>query len=184
MKRVRIQATDLGEDIENLDIYHTAVTGSNLLSGSISKVLLLSGIDVDVPDSATLFIAQATPGSGPCHPASGSFTVTPYDPSVRFFEIGLAQPGGTVQQISPFSGPATSVGFSQSVDYRVYTNLTVQANATYPWTFVGWYTGSAASAGSLVSTSNPLTITQYQFTGSLQDSFFAGFTTTHVDPST
>jgi hypothetical protein len=182
MKTLRIQATELGDDIENLNIYHTATTGSNLVTGSIPKAVLLAGINVFVPDEATTILAQATAGSGPCHPSSGSLSVAPYNPSVRFFEVGLAHPGGTVQQISPFSGPTTTVGFSQSVDYRIYTTFNIQANASYPWTFQGWYTGSGASAGSLVSTSNPLTITKNQYTASLTDSFFAGFTTTHVTP--
>jgi hypothetical protein len=184
MKKVRIQATDLGEDILTLDVYHTAITGSNLLSGSVSKAQMLAGIDVFVDDNVTTFIAQSTAGPGPCHPASGSITVAPYNPNVRFFEVGLAHPGGTVQQISPFSGPATAAGFSQSVDYRIYTTFTIQANATYPWTFQGWYTGSGASAGSLISTSNPLSITLNQYTASLEDSIFAGFSTTHINPFT
>ena len=42
-------------------------------------------------------------------------------------------------------------------DFDTFEFFTVEATATYPHSFVGWYTGSA-DAGSLISTGSTLTI--------------------------
>ena len=180
-RRVTITAQELGGDIQTVDLYHTSVTGSNLITGSVSRLHLFQGATVTVPDDATIFLAQATAGVGPCHPQSGSFTVAKHRPNVRFFTVE-AGTGGQVEQTAPFTTAPTNA-FSQSVNYNLYTSFNINASTTYPYEFDGWYTASGASAGALISTDNPLSITQYQFTGSLTDSIFANFDSTHTDPT-
>ena len=178
MKRVTITVDELGGDIRSVDLYHTAVTASNLITGSVSRNHLFEGVVVTVDDDITKFFAQATAGAGPCHPETGSFIVERHRPNVRFFTVE-AVGVGQVEQTSPFSiGPTTS--FSQSVDYNIYTSFNITATNSYPYEFDGWYEDSGATI--LISNDNPLSITQYEYTGSLTDSIFAKFTTTHVTP--
>jgi len=180
-RRVRITAQEVGGDIQTVEIYHTAITGSNLILSGITREQLFLGVTATVPDDATVFLAQSTIGVGPCYPETGSFTVDKYRPNQRYFTVE-AGTGGQVEQTAPFTIALTS-SFSQSVNYNEYTSFNINASATYPYEFEGWYTASGASAGALISTDNPLSITQYEFTGSLTDSIFANFDTTHTDPT-
>ena len=178
MRRVTITAQEVGGDIQTVDLYHTAITGSNLITSSVSRAHLYQGVTVVVPDNATTFFAQATLGSGPCYPETGSFTVARHRPNVRFFTVESLG-NGQVEQSAPFTiTPTTS--FSQSVNYEEFTSFNINATSTYPYEFDGWYEDSGAST--LISTDNPLSITQYEYTSSLTDSIFAKFTTTHVTP--
>ena len=177
-RRVTITAQELGGDIQTVDLYHTSVTGSNLITGSVSRLHLFQGVTVTVPDDATTFLAQSTAGAGPCHPETGSFTVARHRPNVRFFTVESLG-NGQVEETAPFTvAPTTS--FSQSVNYNLYTSFNINASSTYPYEFDGWYEDSGATT--LISNDNPLSITQYEYTGSLTDSIFAKFTTTHVTP--
>lgn len=65
---------------------------------------------------------------------------------------------GTISQTYPVSIGATgSLGLVH--DYDVYEFFTLEATATYPSTFDGWYTGS--SAGSLITSSTTLTVDRF-----------------------
>ena len=180
-RRVRITAQEVGGDVQTVEIYHTAITASNLILSGVTREQLYLGVTATVPDDATVFLAQSTIGVGPCYPRSGSFTVAKYRPNQRYFTVE-AGTGGQVEQTVPFITAPTNA-FSQSVNYNLYTSFNINASTTYPYEFDGWYTASGASAGALISTDNPLSITQYQFTGSLTDSIFANFDSTHTDPT-
>ena len=63
---------------------------------------------------------------------------------------------GDISQTYPSAIGATgSLGLVH--DYDTFEFFTLQATATYPYTFNGWYTGSAG-AGSLITTSSTLTV--------------------------
>lgn len=153
-KKVTLTATDVGTDIGLINIYHTLITGSNLLTSSVNgSQLLTTGFEFIVDDSVTVFIAQAADGQ--CLNYTGSISVTGEDQTVRYFRV-YSDGNGTVEETAPSTkGPTTSF-FSSSVDYAVHSLFTIEATATYPYEFDGWY--DAATGGTLISTSNPLSI--------------------------
>ena len=168
-KKVTLTATDLGDDIGLIDIYHTIITGSNLLTGSVpGSQLLTTGYEFIVDDSVTVFIAQASDGA--CLNATGSISVTGEDQTVRYFRV-YSDGNGTVEQTAPQSKGPTTTSFSSSVDYAVHSLFTIEATATYPYTFDGWYNNSSGDI--LLSTNNPLSIGQNDFTS--YNNFYAIF---------
>lgn len=175
-KRVFINATTVGRDVSSLDLYHTSITASNLITSSISKDDLLSGSTYTVDDNITEFIAVCSDGDI-CQGETGSLTITPYNPNIRYFDIHSTDDEATVEITYPVqAGPSTGT-LSQTVDFRTYPSFIIEADAVpaYPEisTFVGWY--DAPSSGNLISTNNPLTITQTSFTSSRGDNFYAIF---------
>lgn len=153
-KKVKITATDVGTDIGLINIYHTELTSSNLLTSSVSgSQLLTSGFEFLVDDSITVFIAESADGQ--CLNYTGSINVSGEDQTSRFYRV-YSDGNGTVQANTPFSiGPTTS-SFSASVDHSVYPIFVIEATATYPYEFDGWY--DAPSGGQLITTGNPLSL--------------------------
>jgi hypothetical protein len=158
-KKVKLTATDLGDDIGLIDIYHTVITGSTLLTGSVpGSQLLTTGYDFIVDDSVTVFIAQAS--NGACINTTGSITVTGEDQTVRYFRV-YSDGNGTVEQTAPDVKGPTIVSFSASVDYAVHSLFTIEATPTYPFSFDGWFNDSSGTL--LLSTNNPLSIGESDF---------------------
>ena len=178
-KRVFIQATTVGRDVSAVDLYHTAITASNLLDSNVSKANLLSGSYYIVDDSVTDFFAICN-DAGECQDQTGSLSIGTFNPSIRFFDVHSTDNAGDVAILYPVAaGPnnALSGSLTQQVDFRTYPSFIIEADASpgYPVisTFVGWY--DAPSSGNLLSTANPLTITQNAFTSSRGDNFYAVF---------
>ena len=178
-KRVFIQATTVGRDITALDIYHTSITASNLLESNVAKDDLISGNYYIVDDNTTEFIAVCN-DAGECQDQTGSLSISTFSPSIRFFDVYSTDPTATVEITYPIADgpiPSTSGSLSQTVDFRTYPSFIIQADASpaYPdlTGFAGWY--DAPSSGNLLSTNNPLTISQNSFTGSRGDNFYAVF---------
>ena len=168
-KKVTLTATDVGSDIGLINIYHTIVTGSNLLTGSVpGSQLLTTGYEFIVDDSVNLFIAQAADGA--CLNFTGSISVTGEDLTTRFFRV-YSDGNGTVEQTAPVSKGPTTTSFSSSVDYTVHSLFTIEATETYPYSFDGWY--DAPTAGALISTNNPLSVGLTDF--SSENEFYAYF---------
>jgi len=175
-KQVFIQATAVGRDISTLDIYHTSITGSNLLASNVPKADLQTGLYYIVDDDVTNFFTSCNDG-GECQDSTGSLSISTYSPNIRYFNVHSTDIEATVEITYPVADGPTTGSLSQTVDFRVYPTFAINADASpaYPRlsTFTGWY--DAASSGNLISTSNPLTITQNTFTGSRGDEFYAIF---------
>ena len=179
-KSIRIKESgSLGFDLTVLEIYHTSITASNLLTTVSASVLTgSSGIVVDnLPDSYDTFWAKCT--TGECAGTTASLSVIgSAKPGVRFFNVFKSGDGdGTVQITAPTAdGPTSaSAGLEQTVNFNNDSLFTIQANEIYPSDFDGWYhvaSGSEASPTRL-ATSSVLSITNTTFTGS--DSFYAYF---------
>lgn len=173
-KVVKLVATDLGSDIHLLDIYHTSITGSNLISSSVSaSIISSSGVTFVVEDDVTDFYAFIT--SGKCTGVTGSISAAAYSPTTRHLKIFTsgADEGAAVSMTYPFSiGPATT-SFSASVNFSLYSSTTINAiGQTYPDDqFVGWY--YSTNRNTPFSTNSTLTLTQSTFTDS--DTIYAFF---------
>lgn len=167
-RRVNIVGLFFGTDVEDMDIYHTEVTASNLITSSISTTELTTGLTFEIPDTATLVIANCT--SGTCTGQTGSVEIPQYSPGTRYFTVN-SDGDGTVEITAPVSAGPTTTFLSQSVNFNIYSSFTIEASATYPNSFDGWY--DSATGGSLVTTDNPLTITLSTYTST--DDFYARF---------
>lgn len=170
-RRIRLQVSgSLGGDLNTISIYHTSVTAGNELTSSITASELNNGILFDVNDDTSSFWARADDGK--CLNISQSVTVQNVG-NTRYFTVG-SDGQGTVQINAPISdGPSTGT-LSQAVNFNIHSVFTIQAVATYPVTFDGWYNKPSGSTGETVwSTSETITITNTSFTGS--DKFYAYF---------
>lgn len=176
-KVVNIFLAQAGGDISTVDLYHTSVTGSNLLQAGISASLFTegSGINYTVDDNVDTFIAVVNDG-GECQLTSGSFSSSYFQPYIRYFHIeAVGTSDATVELTYPESQGPTTDSIDIDVDFRDYSYVTIVADesAGYPAvsSFDGWYTEE--TGGTLHSTSNTLTITLDTFTAS--DNFYARF---------
>lgn len=165
---------DIGGGVSFVDIYHTSVSPSNLISSSISSsVLINTGITFTVNDDVTTFLAYASGGF--CDGSTGSVTASVYSPSTRHLKVYTSgsDEGGSVEMTYPFIRTSTTTQFSASVNFNTYPNATIVASsATYPDDqFVGWYYSPTSSTA--FSTNSTLTLTLNTFTGS--DNIYAYF---------
>jgi hypothetical protein len=176
-KRVFIQATTVGRDINALDIFHTAVTASNLIESNVSKADLISGRYYIVDDNINTFIASCN-DAGECQAETGSVTFSTFSPSIRRFDVTSTDAEATVAITYPISAGPTTGSLEQIVDFRTYASFVIQADPSpaYPRlsAFTGWY-DKASAPHTLISNDNPLTIAESTFTGSRGDNFFAVF---------
>ena len=174
-RKFRLTGLELGGDLQNLDIYHTSITASNLLVSDITASLLAStGIVVEVDDNVTTFIARAKDGD--CNNRSGSLNIGIFQPSTRYFEV-ISDGEGYVSAILPDAiGPVTS-SFTATVNYLVDPLFVIEAdNSFYPgFQFQGWY-NAVSGSGTLLSTESQLSIGLNDYTASLSgDSIYAYF---------
>lgn len=167
-KRVQITATEIGGAVTTLSIFHTEVTASNLIVSGVLPSELLGGYNVEMPDTATLLIAECE--SGECFEKTGSVSFTPYVQQTRWFTVN-SDGNGTVSVISPVSAGPTTTFISQSVNFSNFSSFVISAASTYPIQFDGWY--DAPTGGSLVSAVTPLTVTLNTYTST--DDFYARF---------
>mgnify|MGYP001305750131 CR=1 FL=1 len=185
-KQIKLYANSIGGDIHTMSLFHTSVNASNLLVTGVTPTQLNTGVTVTVADSVTKFFAKVT-DSGSCNNTTSSFTNTLFQPNKRYFNVansGSSQTpvsnNNTVQINYPVVAGPTSGSLEQTVSFIDHASFIIEANFVYPdyTSFLGWYTDE--TGGTLISTNNPLTITQNTFTAS--DSFWArheGFTKTY-----
>lgn len=175
-KRIFVKASILGRDVSSVDIYHTSASAVNLISSSVDRHTLLSGSYYEVDDEVTDIIAVCGDG-GECQNESGSLEITQFSRTRRYFNVHSTDVDGTVSITYPVAAGPTTGTLNQTVNYSVYSNFTIEADATpgYPRIsgFSGWY--DSETGGNLISTNNPLTITVNAFTGSRGDEFYARF---------
>ena len=170
-KRIRLQVSgSLGSDLTTVTIYHTAVHSSNVLTSSITASELNNGILFDVGDNTSSFWAKSDDGK--CLNTSQSVTVSGAE-NTRYFTVA-SDGQGSVQINAPTSAGPTTSSLTQTVNFNVSSFFTIEATATYPRTFDGWYNKPSGSTGEVLwSPSSSITITNTTFTGS--DGFYGYF---------
>ena len=179
-KTINLQGTDLGTDITEMNIYHTEITGSNLLRAAVRRDELLSGINLhNVPDSATTFLIDCT--SGKCTGTSGSISVAAFSPETQYFTLHLIDGDsgyyGSVDTLAstqnPYEFSITSGSVDRAIPWSTVSSYTITATPAYPRTFVGYFRnpqGSYANGG-VIQTGATLTLSS----GSYQDDIYAVF---------
>jgi hypothetical protein len=162
MKTVKLQNTVNSADMHELEIYHSAITASNLLTSSVSSSGIFTGVDLfkglqfQVEDDINQFFIKnltlcTNIGSGSLGEATSN---------VRFYEV---YPGnystvnvlGTIERTSAL--PTTN-----RQNFALHPTLTLTATVNYPYEFSAWYS-NAAFTGSALSNSNPVTISINDF---------------------
>ena len=173
-RKYRITGIDLGDDIQNIEVYHTSITASNLLFGPVTRSLLASpGYEVEVADDVSVFYARCIGGG--CNLRTGSLQVS-FTPNVRTFTVH-SDGEGYVSSTLPTAIASTTGSFTSSVNYSVDSLFVIEADSSYipGATFEGWYNAVSAS-GTLISTASQLSIGQNDYTSSLSnDNIFAYF---------
>jgi len=173
-KTIKLTATSVGADLTTVDIYQISASIEYLLTSSVPATDLLGdGFELTILDSADDIIVKSN--AGPCTNQTSSISLS-YPQTKRYFDI-YAIGNGTVQVNAPVvDGPTSgSAPLQQTVDFAVFSTFVIEATAQYypGGTFDGWYNDTTGSGAGLISTDNPLTITQTTFTGS--DAFYAYF---------
>lgn len=173
-RRVRLTAGFVGGDVSNVDIFHTTGSAQNRLAQNVATSSLLTGVEVDAPDSATHFFARVI--GGVCALVTGSLDINNNDVTKRFFTFKSADQNGNTTNPNfasyvvgdpLFSEGLGSFGYNNDPTLAVAKNyeeggqITITASPVYPNTFIGFYSGST-----LLSSTSPLVITVNDFTGS------------------
>jgi hypothetical protein len=110
---------------------------------------------------------------------SAPFSASEIRNSTIFKGVIQAQTGGTVALTAPYTVAATGGAITvQNVFLNAY-NITIVATATYPWTFSAWRSASGGS-GTVISTNATFTITNSS--NADFSTYWAHFTTTHLNP--
>jgi hypothetical protein len=97
----------------------------------------------------------------------------------------VAETGGTVQITSGYTQASAASFTLANVNFASIASVTIQADATYPYTFHSFRTatgggGSSLSTTGTGTTTGTITLNSGNHTG--VSTFYAYFTTTHVDP--
>ena len=170
MKKIKLTASSVGGDLTTVSIFHTSASAENLITASIDPSILLStGLTLIVSESVGTIIVQGD--AGVCTNVTSSVVVS-YPQTKRYFDV-YSDGTGTVQINAPTSAGPTTGSLAQTVDFAVYSTFVIEGAAPYGYTFDGWYNGPEGSGAGLLSTDNPLTVTQTTYTGS--DAFYGYF---------
>lgn len=165
MKTVKIQNTVNSADMHELQIYHTAITASNLLTSSVSSSGtftgqdLFNGLQFQVEDSISQFFIKnltlcTNIGSGSLGESAQNVFFFDFDPG----DYGTLEINGTNQT-------TTTLPYTARQNFAINPTLTATVTANYPYVFAAWYSNSAFT-GSALSVDNPVTI-DASFSGSL-----------------
>lgn len=165
-KTITLQGTELGTDITEMNIYHTEITGGNLLKSAVRRSDLLAGVTLyNVPDSATEFLIDCT--SGKCTATSGSISIDTYSQNTTYATIGIVNAGsgyyGQVNTVSITSPSSLVTSFttgtiSSRFQWSDYGLVQLVATPAYPNTFQEWNT-KANGSGTTLSSTTSLTVT-------------------------
>ena len=172
-RRIRLQASFIGGDVSNVEIFHTTASAENKLAANVSTGSLLDpGVEVDAPDSATYFFARVL--GGVCQLVTGSLTAQNNDVTKRFFTFKSADETGDTNNfdnatytvnvngsdlLGTFGGEDPTLSVAHN--YEAGDQIFVSAIPTYPNDFIGYYSGSTQ-----LQTGTTLTIGLNDFTGS------------------
>ena len=189
MRAVRLTAEVVGSSFDQIDIY--ASTGSyfdsgseQLLntSGSVSASLLLdpNGIVVHCDDTGSNFFIRGA--NGDCMFVTGSAVMSGNPTKTITFIVDDLQdtwpdgrPAGDlygyIQEIAPNFGDRVSDQFTRTINYGNVAYFNINAQATYPYRFLGW---KINQAGVIVSQANTLSLSSINdYSGS--NTFYATY---------
>lgn len=164
MKTVRIKNTVNSADMNTLQIYHTSITGSNLLTSSVSQSGvftgqdLFDGLEFQVEDNIEQFYVKNLTRCVNI----GSGSLSENSNAVFYYFVSP----GTNASVT-ITGQSTTTTISNSTtrhNFSLYPTLTIESTPTYPDEFQSWYSNSAFT-GSALSSNNPVTITSGSFGG-------------------
>lgn len=164
MKTVRIKNTVNSADMVTLQIYHTSITGSNLLTSSVSSSGiftgqdLFNGLEFQVEDNIEQFYVKNLTRCTNI----GSGSLSENSNYVAYYYVNP----GTNSSVQ-IDGESTVTRSSDSTtrhNFSLYPTLTLESLPTYPLEFTAWYSNSGFT-GSALSTSNPVTISSGSFGG-------------------
>lgn len=164
-KVVEIKNTAISGDILTLNIFQNSVSASNLLTSSVSASGVFTGADLykglyfTVEDNTTQFYVQ---NLTTCVNL-GSGSIGELAQNVFFYTVNAGS-YGSVEIIGSSEVTTTSeVNYRQ--DFGNSPTLTLDATATYPYEFAGWFGNNAFSGSKLAN--NPVTITSGSAGGNL-----------------
>jgi len=122
---------------------------------------------------------SASSAFGDFHPAiTSDYEASFLQGSSIFYGSFVAGTGGTVELTAPYTVTATSSFNIKNINVT-NTSITAVASTSYPWVFDSWRT-AAGGGGSSISTNATLTITDAAIAD--HTTYYAYFTTTHIDP--
>lgn len=131
----------------------------------------------DVAAQANTSLASAVNDFYPTNAAP--FLVSEFAPNTSiFYGVISADNGGTVALSAPYTVAATTSFTVKNLLISTYS-ITAVASATYPYVFDSWR-DATGGGGNQVSTNATLTLTETDHTGVA--TFYAYFTTSHIDP--
>lgn len=131
----------------------------------------------DVTAQANTSLASAVNDFYPTNAAP--FQVSEFSPNTSiFYGVISADNGGTVALSAPYTVAATTSFTVKNLLISTYS-ITAVASATYPYVFDSWR-DATGGGGNQVSTNSTLTLTEIDHTG--VTTFYAYFTTSHIDP--
>lgn len=157
MKTVRIKNTVNSADMNILQIYHTAITASNLLTSSVSQSGeftgedLYKGLDFQVEDDVAQFFVQNITRCTNL----GSGSLTENSNVVEFYTIDAGDYGSVVIRGTVTRTTTTSTTVRQN--FSTHPTLQLDVAASYPYEFGGWWDNPDLT-GEPLSTDNPTTL--------------------------
>ena len=183
MKVLRLYTSELGGDVQKVDIYHTLISSGTLLEAAVtaSRLTTGDGVEVRVPDNINNFIAYNSDPLDLCYTLSGSLTTNTVRTGTRFFGVegwGDGQVGS--------NNTALTSSFSESVDYREPgTTFTIKGVAQFPTEVQGfYYDGPPFTEENFIGTGDGTPQEKYlsfneltEYTGSETDTIWVKFST-------
>lgn len=108
------------------------------------------------------------------------FQVSEFAPNTSiFYGVITADTGGTVELTAPYTVGSTSTFTVKNLLISTYS-ITIAASANYPYAFHSWR-DATGGGGTSLSTNSTLTLTDTDHTS--VTTFYAYFTTSHIDPT-
>jgi|SaaInl59LU_5_DNA_1037362.scaffolds.fasta_scaffold02303_2 hypothetical protein len=184
MARVfKVYATEIGGDVQTVDLYHTEILPENLIEANVtaSRLTAGAGIEVQVEDSVNNFIAYNSVSGSLCYLQESQAQISVVEKGVRYFGVegwGDGQVGSNITELTS--------SFSESVDYRVPGSFfTIKAQSVFPTEVVGFYydtppfnESNFISSGSGEPTEKYLSFQDLNsYTGSVTDTIWVKFST-------
>ena len=132
-----------------------------------------NGITESINVGLTAAVSDFSPAN------SAPFQISEFAPNTSIFYANItANTGGTVSMSAPYTVAGTTSFTVKNLLISTYS-VTIAASANYPYTFDSWR-DATGGGGSQLSTNSTLTLTETDHTS--VTTFYAYFTTSHINP--